>query len=233
MKTALRTCVGVVGGAALALTAVATSTPAAHANPNWTLYNETTSAPLTSADQITGSGTASFAATIGGVLRNITCTFSPTSNPVSVTASGALSQPPGSKFSLSAAPPSSLTCYSGTIPVPVTLSGTWSVEFTSPAAGTAPGQLYNGTLTGSLEVPLNSIVADLSGICAATTATGPTTASAGKTTKSFLGSYNAANGAVTANANQTFTVSSSGCSVLNPRLTSASITLNPIIDLQW
>ncbi|MEV5000763.1 hypothetical protein [Nocardioides sp. LML1-1-1.1] len=217
---------GILGGAALAATAVAATTAPAHANPNWTLYNEGTGAPLTSTDVLSGTGSAVFAATIAGAPRTITCTFG-ASNPLTLSASGPFSGAPGSTLTVNATPPSSLNCTSGTLNVPVTLTGTWGVSFTVPAAGSTPGQLYNGVLTGSLNVPANAVNANLSAFVAGCSAVGPTTA------KAFTGSYNASNGAVTANANQAFTATATGCTVTSTRLVSASLTANPIIDLQW
>ena len=231
MKTTLRKTAGVLGGAALALAAVATSAPAAHANPNWTIYNEGTGAPLTSTDVLTATGSIVIGATIAGSPHNITCTFD-AANPLKVSgASGTLSGPPGSTLTVNAAPPASLTCKNQAgILVPVTNSGTWGVSFTAPPAppaGTPSGYLYNGTLTGSLNVPANGVSANLSNIVAGCSATGPTVA------KSFAGSYNASSGVVTGNANQTFAVTSTGCVVTSTRLVSASLTANPILDLQW
>ncbi|GAA3645238.1 hypothetical protein GCM10022237_00850 [Nocardioides ginsengisoli] len=227
MKTTLRRTAGVLGGAALAFAAVATSTPAAHANPNWILYNEGTSAPLTSTDVLTATGSIVIGATIAGSPNNITCTFT-TANPLKVTATGPFSGAPGSTLTVNATPPPSLTCQNQAgVQVPVTTTGTWGVSFTVPAAGTSPGQLYDGVLTGTLNVPANGVSADLSNIATGCSATGPTAA------KAFSGSYNAHSGVVTANANQGFGVTATGCVVTSTRLSSASLTANPIIDLQW
>lgn len=229
MQKSLRNTMGLLGSAALALAAITTTTAPAHANPNWTLYNEGTGAPLTSSDTIGGTGTAVFAATIAGVPRTISCNLAG----LTLSTSGPFSGAPGSSLTVNATPPSSLTCTSGSLNVPVTITGTWGVTFTVPAAGTTPGQLYNGTLTGTLDVPLNSVNADLSAFVAGCSAVGPTTPTTGKPTKNFGGSYNASNGAVSATANQSFTAAATGCTVTSTRLASANITANPIIDLQW
>lgn len=227
MKATLRKTAGLLGGAALALVAVATTTPAAHANPNWTLYNEGTGAPLTSTDVLSATGTAVFGATIAGSPHNITCTFDAT-NPLTVRATGPFSGAPGSTLTVSATPPASTICKNQAgIQVPVALTGTWGVSFTVPAAGSTPGQLYNGTLTGTLNVPANAVTANLNNIATGCSATGPSV------NKNFAGSYNASSGLITATANQTFGVTATGCVVTSTRLTSASLTANPIIDLQW
>ncbi|WP_146133027.1 hypothetical protein [Knoellia remsis] len=124
--------------------------------------------------------------------------------------------------------PTTVDCFSGTLRVRVTKSGTWTLKLTLPPAGTTPGQLFNGTVSGSLTVPANGFTADLSQLCAGTTVTGPTTA------KTFTGTYDMSTGVVTASpVPQAFPVTYTGCTVLNTRLTSASFQLNPIIDLQW
>ena len=228
MKVTLRKTAGLLGGAALALAAVATSTPAAHANPNWTLYNEGTGAPLTSTDVLSATGTAVFGATIAGSPHNITCTFN-ASNPLTVTTTGPFSGAPGTTLTVNATPPASTVCKNQAgVNVPVALTGTWGVSFVVPAAGSTPGQLYNGALTGTLNVPANAVTANLSNIVAGCSATGPTVA------KNFAGGYNASSGVITGNANQGFAVTAAGgCVVTNTRLTSASLTASPIIDLQW
>lgn len=225
----LRKTVGALGGAALALAAVATTTAPAHANPNWTLYNKGTSAPLTSSDTITATGTAVFGATIAGLAQTITCTFT-SANPLTGSASGALSGAPGSTLTVTATPPASLpsSCKNqGNVNIPVTTAGTWSVSFTVPAAGTTPGQLWNGPLTGTLNVPANGVTADLSGIAAGCSAKGPTTA------KAFTGGYNSSTGVVSTSTVQGFAVTATGCVVTSARLISANLTANPIVDLQW
>ncbi|NHA00062.1 hypothetical protein G5V59_07360 [Nocardioides sp. W3-2-3] len=140
MKVTLRKTAGLLGGTALALAAVATSTPAAHANPNWTLYNEGTGAPLTSTDVLSATGTAVFGATIAGSPHNITCTFN-ASNPLTVTTTGPFSGAPGTTLTVNATPPASTVCKNQAgVNVPVALTGTWGVSFVVPAAGTTPGQ---------------------------------------------------------------------------------------------
>ena len=223
---------GVFAAFVVVLTVLAASTSPAHANPEWTLWNEGTDAPLTSADVITASGTASFVARIAGAPKVITCDLTG-ANAIDFQTDGPFSGLPGETLTVTGTPPASITCYNGTLPVPVTITGTWGVTFTLPAAGT-PGQNYNGALRGSLDVPKNSVTADLSRICAATTATGPTdTTSPSATHKKFTGSYDAATGQVTADANQPFGVSYSGCTVTNALLQSATFQLNPIIDLRY
>jgi len=214
-----------VGAVALAGVVALGASPA-HANPAWTLYNEGTAAPLTSSDTVSGTGSIVIAATIAGVPRTITCAFT-SANPLSLSTTGPFSGLPGGTLSVSLAVPSAVTCTSGALSVPVTITGPWSVDFTLPAAGTTAGQLYNGTLSGSVNVPANSVHADLGAFATGCTSVGPTVA------KAFTGSYNASTGAVAATANQTFNQTPSGCVVTASRLASASITANPVIDLQW
>lgn len=219
-------------GAVLTLAALAASPAPAHADPNWTLYNEGTGAPLTGDDTVAATGSLNLSYTKGGVLRTSNCLFT-SANPLLLASSGPISGAPGSTLGMDVVPPSSLTCFEGTIPHPATISSPWSVNFTLPAAGTTTGQLYGGPLTWTMEVPLNSLAIDFSSTCAGTSVSGPTTPTASKTTKSFLWGYDAGSGVLTATANQVFTVSSTGCSILNMRISKATLTLNPVLDLQW
>ncbi|MFD1248925.1 hypothetical protein ACFQ3F_14085 [Nocardioides ginsengisoli] len=93
--------------------------------------------------------------------------------------------------------------------------------------GTSPGQLYDGVLMGSDNVPVNGFTIEWSSVFVGCSATGPAVA------KSFTGSYDAGTGMATGNANQPFTVTSTGCPVTSTRLSSASLTADPVIDLQW
>jgi hypothetical protein len=226
-KTNLRKSVGILGTAALALAAVAAGAAPAHANPNWTLYNEGTAAPLTSADVVSATGTAVFGLTLAGSPQQITCTFD-ASNPLRISATGPVSGAPGSTLTVNATPPPSVACKNqGGVPVPVTTAGAWSVALTAPAAGSAPGQLYDGVLAAGLNIPANGVTIDLSSFAVGCSVTGPTAA------KSFGGSYDAGPGVLTTSANQGFAATSTGCVVTSTRLSSARLTVNPVLDLQW
>lgn len=182
MRLHTRSISGLAVAVSLSVAVVASAPASSGLNPNWTLFNETTNAPLTSSDVIDASGSETFQGTIGGVLRAMKCSYSPTTFPLSVSASGTLSGPPGSVLTLTRNVPTTVDCFSGTLRVRVTKSGTWTLKLTLPPAGTTPGQLFNGTVSGSLTVPANGFTADLSQLCAGTTVTGPTTA------KTFTGS---------------------------------------------
>lgn len=217
-----------VGGAVLALAALVGTPAPAHANPSWTLFNEGTGAPLATGDVLAATGTIVVGATLAGSPHTITCTFDQ-SHALTLTSTGPFSGAPGTVLTVNATPPPTLDCKNQAgVRIPVTKGGTWGVSFTVPAAGTSPGQLYNGPLTGTLNIPANGVTANLSSIVAGCTATGPTV------NKSFGGSYNAGTGVATLNANQAFAVTSAGgCVVTNTRITSGSLMAHPVIDLQW
>ncbi|MEV5000760.1 hypothetical protein [Nocardioides sp. LML1-1-1.1] len=227
MTTRPRRLAGALGGAVLAVAGATAGVAPAHANPSWTLYNEGTGAPLAAGDVLAATGTIVMGATVAGSPHNVTCTFDATHS-LTLTSTGPFSGAPGTVLTVSAAPPPTMSCKNQAgVLIPMTKSGTWGVSITLPAAGSTPGQLYNGTLTGSLNVPANGVTANMSAIVAGCTATGPTLA------KSFTGSYSASTGVVTQSGTQGFAVTSTGCVVTSTRITSATFTLDPVIDLQW
>lgn len=224
MATRSRKLVGVLSGAVLAVAGAIAGAAPAQANPSWTLYDEGTGAPLASADPVTGTGTLTFALTIAGSPRTMTCSFT-AADPLTLTAGSTVSGPPGSTLTLPVAPLST-TCRIGTLPVTV-VSGGWALSVTLPGPGSAPGQLYDGSVSASLTAPASSTTWDFSYWIAGCTATGPSVG------RSFLGSYSASTGALTENVNQAFAMTATGCTVTSTRLVNGSITLAPVVDLQW
>ncbi|WP_146133028.1 hypothetical protein [Knoellia remsis] len=199
----------------------------AGANPNWTLWNEGTNAPLTSSDVVNAAGLMRFQAGVGGTNATIDCRFT-TAQPLRLSTSGPFSAPPGGTLTLVASLPTPTVCTSGTRNIPTTVSGPWSFTLSMPMAGSVPGQLYDDTLGRTLSVPANSVTWDLSSVCAGTTATGPTFP------KSFSGSYSSATGSdVVSPVPQSFAMSYTGCTVTNARLIASNLLLDPVVDLQW
>lgn len=150
MKTRIRRLIGAVGGTAPARGALAGAPAPAQANPSWTPYNEGAGAPLATGDVLAATGTIVLGATLGGSPQTITCTFD-ASHSLTLAFTGPFSGAPGTVLTVNATPPPTLSCKNQAgVLVPMTKSGTWGVSFTVPAAGTTPGELYDGTLTGSL-----------------------------------------------------------------------------------
>jgi hypothetical protein len=96
-----------------------------------------------------------------------------------------------------------------------------------PAAGSSPGQLYDGALNATVTVPANALSIDFHAMVAGCGATGPTVG------RVFTGTYDAHAGLATAKTNQIFTMTASGCAVTSWRVASASFSISPILDLQW
>lgn len=220
---------GTLGGTALALTVLAGTPAPAHANPDWTLYNEGAGALLTSTETVTATGSLVIAYTMGSA-RTLSCSFT-TSNPLVLGVDGPVSAAPGTNVKLKVTPPNNLTCSSWGSSVPSTVTSPWTMTLTMPPAGGAPGQLHDAALTATLGLPSNAFTFDFANVLLGNPGC---TVALPKSVKDLAGSYDAKAG-VFNSVHQGFLSSATGCqvAVTNTFLSKAELTLSPAIDVQW